>query len=330
MPIICLRSLAAVLATGVFLSGAAADDNEDPRGMATNADFVVLKTSTIACAIGNNKSLEGKHGDHAPGYNGIFWLESKDQAVTSFVPAYAGWNLEHYFDARPQEGETFFEPRYSPMNLKRIDDHTVQLHQPPTKDYAVESWTTFSLREPYYIDFRYRCIPRRVPADGGGFLGVFWASYINGPINKSIYFLDSRSSLEKPRWQQFNTQAHNRDSTVLGKSDDQTLNFHREVNTLFSNVSPLRYGEPFFYGRFKNMVLIYVFQPTPHIRLAQSPSGGGQTKAGDDTNPAWDFQLIIPEVKRGQEYGLSGRLIYKKWEGRDDVLAEVSKYLGEE
>jgi len=49
------------------------------------------------------------------------------------------------------------------------------------------------------------------------------------------------------------------------------------------------------------------------------------TAAGDDTNPAWDFQLIVPGCKADQEYGLRMRLVYKPWAGRDDVIAEVRK-----
>ncbi|MCA9128260.1 MAG: hypothetical protein KDB22_14305, partial [Planctomycetales bacterium] len=76
-----------------------------------------------------------------------------------------------------------------------------------------------------------------------------------------------------------------------------------------------------------NMVLIYVFQPNSSIRFTHSPSGGGRSATGDDTNPAWDFQLIIPQPKAGHEYELNGRLIYKEWQGRNDVLAEVAAYL---
>ncbi|MCA9218112.1 MAG: hypothetical protein KDB27_33805 [Planctomycetales bacterium] len=318
--LLCVTLLFGVASTSIFA--------DEPRGVATENDFAVLEAGTIRCAIGNNKSHVGEHGNHAAGYNGLFWLESKDQKVSPFVPTYAGINLEHYFDSRNQQGETFFEPRHSTMQLKRVDDQTVELFQPQTKEYGVESRTTFTVCEPYYIDFEFRCTPKREISDGGGFLGVFWASYINGPIDKSIYFLDSQSTLNRPVWRQFCTQAHDRDSTVLHKLDQTSLSFEDGVETLFSNTSPLRYSEPFFYGRFKNMVLIYVFKPNQNIRFSHSPSGGGSTAAGDDTNPAWDFQLIVPQVQVGQEYGLTGRVIYKKWEGRDDVLAEVRKYLG--
>jgi hypothetical protein len=75
------------------------------------------------------------------------------------------------------------------------------------------------------------------------------------------------------------------------------------------------------------MVLIYIFRPNPYLRFAQSPSGGGNTPAGDDTNPAWDFQLVIPNPEANRTYPLDLRVVYKPWAGRADVLREVKNYL---
>lgn len=299
---------------------------EDPRGIADDRDIAVLKTSKLECLIGNNKSYAHNEGRHNAGYNGLFSIRSVDENESPFVTAYAGLNMEHYFDARRRDSsEVFFEPRYSSMTLDRESETSVVLHQPPTATYEIESWTRFAVREPYSIDFTFRCVPVTADFDGG-FFGVFWASYINAPIDKSIYFLDAESTLDKPMWQQFVTQQHNRDSTVRGRDDDSELEFRETGSALFSSISPVRYGEPFFYGRFRNMVLIYAFRSNPGLRFAQSPSGGGVNEARDDTNPAWDFQLIVPRVQAGKEYKLDGCLIYKPWRGRDDVLAEVRKF----
>ena len=300
---------------------------DDPRGIATDQDIALLKTSRIECLVGNNKSHREEGVQHHAGYNGLFRLTSTDQKESPFVPAYAGLNLEHYFDARPRrEGHVFFEPRHASMSLERVSQHGVELHQPPTPTFGIESWTRFVVREPYYVDFSFRCVPRRDELEGN-FFGVFWASYINGPLDKSIYFLDVESSLNQPLWRQLATQQHNRDSTVRGKADSIDLVFQAGEETLFSSISPLRYSEPFFYGRFRNMVLIYVFRQNPHLRFTHSPSGGGNNRLGDDTNPAWDFQLIVPNAQVNKEYRLEGCLIYKPWQNRADVLSEVRRYL---
>ena len=56
---------------------------------------------------------------------------------------------------------------------------------------------------------KYTATPRKDSFEGG-FLGIFWASYIDGPQDKSIYFLDGDS-----RWVQLATQLHGRDKQRL-------------------------------------------------------------------------------------------------------------------
>jgi hypothetical protein len=69
---------------------------------------------------------------------------------------------------------------------------------------------------------------------------------------------------------------------------------------LFRNFSPLRYEEAVYYGLFRKHIFILMFDPTEGIRFTHSPSGGGLNKEAQTTNPAWDFQYILPkyEVKK--------------------------------
>lgn len=283
-----------------------------------------LAVSQLSALIGSNVGL----ADHRPGYNGLFQLSTPTHPANPFVPAYAGLNLEHYFDGRPRspQASVFFEPRHAPMALHQLSSTVAELHQAPTPVYGVASVTRFELKEPYYIDVNYRATPTHNRFTGD-FLGIFWASYINAPEDKSIYFRGTDSPSAPPRWLQFSTQLHGRDASVLPLAATAPLPSADDPASLYRNPSPLRYTEPFFYGRIGDMVLVYIFQPNPHLRFAQSPTGGGRTPAGDDTNPAWDFQLLIPHPQPKQEYVLNLRLVYKPWAGRADVLAEVKKYL---
>jgi hypothetical protein len=97
-------------------------------------------------------------------------------------------------------------------------------------------------------------------------------------------------------------------------------------DSLFKNISRIRFADGFFYGRFKNMVWIVIFERPEGIRFAHSPSGGGRNEEMRDTNPAWDFQWVIPDYEIGKDYLMRYRAVYKQWAGRDDVLAEVAKY----
>ncbi|MCP4643745.1 MAG: hypothetical protein GY851_25090 [bacterium] len=307
-----------VLALGVVLCGAA-----QPREAQEMEDYATFEVSRLRCVIGNNAAL----GEHAARYNGLFSMWSPDQDVSPFVPSYAGFNLEHYFDASPrhEDGDIMFEPRVAPMTFSRVDEQTAELRQPRTPHFGVESWTRYQLKDPHYIDVTFRCVAHRDDM-ANGFFGMFWASYMNGPLNKSIYFLRAGSTLDKPQWLQFCTQEHDHCSTVLSESDDGAVAFEDGSSTLWNQFSPLRYSVPFYYGRIRNMVLVYIFEPDANVRFSHSPSGGGRAASGDDTNPAWDFQFIVPEYQPGKEYRLRARVVYKPWVDRADVIAEVRKY----
>ena len=278
-----------------------------------------LAVSQLAATIGTNAPL----GAHRAGYNGVFALSTPANSRNPFVPAYAGLNLEHYFDGRPRpaDARVFFEPRHAPMALRQLSATAAELTQAPTPVFGVVSTTHFELKEPYYLDIAYRAKPTHTNFTGN-FLGIFWASYMNAPEDKSIYFRGPQS-----RWQQLATQLHGRDASVLPVDAPAPPPAAEDPASLYRNVSPLRYAEPFFYGRIGDMVLIYIFRPNPYLRFAQSPSGGGVTPEGDDTNPAWDFQLVIPNPEANRTYPLDLRVVYKPWAGRADVLAEVNKFL---
>ena len=308
------------LVCAVLLTAGAAQDEQGKMGV----DFDSFSVSRLTCVIGNNLGND----PHRQKYNGIFSMVSPEEPESPFVPAYAGVNLEHYFDSRPRPSDSnvFFEPRNFPITFKKLNDTTAELRQAATPVYKVESTTTFTLQEPYYVDIAYRCKPTE-PVFQGGYMGVFWASYINGPLDKSMYFLQGESTLDAPVWAQLCTQAHGRDSTLRQQADTADLPMPPPSDTLYQSFSPMRFSAPFFYGRFKDMVLIYIWKPNPYLRLTHSPSGGGKNATGDDTCPAWDFQLLVPNYEAGKEYGLEMRVVYKPWKDRADVLQEVRRYL---
>ena len=287
-------------------------------------DYDTFRVSRLTCVIGNNAGAPG----HRANLNGIFRMTAGGAEESAYAPALTGVNLEHYFDAnpRPKDVKVFFEPRHAPMEFHRLSDTKAELRQAVTPVYQVESRTLFELKDPYYIDITYRAVPRKKDLKGN-YLGIFWASYMNGPLDKSIYFLRGGSTLDAPQWVQLATQAHGRDSTVRPAGDTKELELPDDPTLLFANMSPFHYGEPFYYGRLGDMVLIYIFRPNPYLRFAHSLSGGGRSVSGDDTNPAWDFQMVIPNFEVGKEYGLDMRVVYKPWAGRADVLKEVRSWL---
>ena len=87
-------------------------------------------------------------------------------------------------------------------------------------------------------------------------------------------------------WQQLCTPQHYNQSTVVHQGNKVDLKFSDVPgDALFKNLSPLK------------------FDRREGIRFTHSSSGGGFNAELETTNPAWDFQFIIPTYEVLQEYG---------------------------
>ncbi len=279
-----------------------------------------FKAGDLTAIIGDN----GKGGVHRAGYNGVWSLTHSSQSKSLFVPAYAGLNHEHIFDGDKVDmkgsRDVFFEPRRAKMTFKKISATEAELHQPPTPTYHLESWTRFKLVAPHYLDFHYRCKPTQ-HVFTHGYIGLFWASYINAPEDRSIYFRHNGI------WQQLCTQKHNDESTVRHVKDNVELKkSDNQGEALFWNYSPLRFDEPFYYGLFHDHVYMIMFEKADGIRFTHSPSGGGVNRDAQTTNPAWDYQFIIPKYDVMKEYSFKARVVFRERCSRKEILKEWKKF----
>lgn len=279
-----------------------------------------FKVGDLTAVVGDNEAKDG----HRAGYNGLWALTHRTEPRSVFVPAVAGMNLEHVFDGETVDpkGETkiFFEPRNAKMTFRKVSDAAAELHQPPTPTFKLESWTTFTFRAPDAIDFAFRCRATQ-HVFKRGYIGLFWASYINAPEDKSMYFRG------RAGWQQHCTPAHDVLSTVVHQANKFDLTFaegHRDC--LYKNFSPLRFDAPFFYGLFGKHIFVLMFDRAEGVRFTHSPSGGGHNAEAQTTNPAWDFQYIIPKYDVMKDYGFRARLIYRERCPRADVLKEYEAW----
>lgn len=289
---------------------------------------VTLKAGDLEATIGDNEA----YGEHRAGYNGLHSLKHKAEPESPFVPTVAGLNLEHIFDGDQElrdvggDRKVFFEPRNAPMKLREISETEAELHQEATPTFHVESWTTFKLVPPHSIDFTFRFKPTQ-HVFRHDYIGLFWASYLHGPDDKSIYFRDQN------RWQQLCTPQHNVHSTVTHRQDNFAARITPQLgDSLYQHYSPLKFDEHFYYGHFKKQVLIFLFDPESFrpkgakLRFTHSPSGGGTHTERQTTNPAWDFQFLVPEYEVLEEYGFRARLIYRPHTDRAAILKEVAEW----
>ena len=286
---------------------------------------VTIRAGDIRAVFVDNTEF----GAHRAWYNGVASLTHKADTVNIFRPRVAGLNFEHIFDGAKwwEPAEVLFEPRACPMIIKKISDRTVELHQPPTELHKLESWTRFTVTEPHYIDMEFTCIPRAGTFDRG-YIGLFWASYINTKMDKGYYFIGRKSVKDKKRWIEINSPAHNIESSVRYELDRRDPDFVEQYPPrLFNNYLDFSYSYPFYYGRRGKMAWLLMFEEAGPVRFSHSPTSGAPV--GPGTEPAWDFHYLFFDYKVGGKYGFKVRLAYKPFISREDIIEEYEKWAGE-
>ena len=340
MEFVRVRCLSCLLAGGaVFLSFAGRLDAEHPLsapGVTSLTDesveyrvpeehHVVLRQGEVTTVIVDNAAVDAPElSGHKAGYNGVASLTHADRDENLFVPTYAGLNFEHIHDGTTEGLVEKFEPRASPMELRIIDATTVELYQPPTPHFRLESCGRYQMLEDGTIEYTFECIPR-AETFSRGFIGLFWASYIHQPGDGGIHFegrfVDDAEA--EGEWIDSVSPQHGINAThppagaLLIPEIDADFPL-----TLVRGRSPYVYTEPWYYGVSRKMVLAQMFREKDHIWLAQSPSGGGQG------NPAWDFQWFIPDCKVGEAYGFVMRAAYGPFVGREELVKRTETHRG--
>ncbi len=289
-----------------------------PAASVLGADklYVVLERAGVRAVIVSNEAVDDQIlPGHRAGCSGVASLTHRRQSRNLFVPAYAGLNYEHIHDGTVQPREILFEPRQAPMEIKRADEYTAELHQPPTPHWQLESWLRYTLLEDGTIEMTLECVPRGKTFKNG-YVGLFFASYIHQPESLDIHFPGhpAKDTGSEARWIRGVTPEHGVRPTHLAFDDRREFPHDAEFPlSLVFNLSDHRYREPWYYGVSHGMAFVQMFRPQDQVRLSQSPSGGG---AG---NPAWDFQWFIPQYEVGQRYRFVMRAMYLPFEATEQV-----------
>ncbi|MBW1696401.1 MAG: hypothetical protein JRK26_06355 [Deltaproteobacteria bacterium] len=286
---------------------------------------VTIQAGDIKAVFADNTEF----GVHRAWYNGVAFLSHKADTVNIFRPRVAGLNFEHIFDGQKwwEPAEVLFEPRACPMSIQRISDRTAELHQGPTSLHKLESWTRFTVTDPHYIDMEFTCIPRAETFDRG-YIGLFWASYINTKVDKGYYFIGRKTVEDQKQWVEINSPAHNIESSVRYELDERDPGFVEGYPPrLFNNYMDYRYSYPFYYGRRGKMAWMLMFEQAGPVRFSHSPTSGAPV--GPGTEPAWDFHYLFYDYKVGEKYGFKARLVYKPFVSREDIIEEYENWSGE-
>lgn len=276
---------------------------------------VVLERGDVRAVIVDNEAMDVPDvPGHRAGYNGVAVLTHRRRGENLFVPAVAGLNFEHIHDGSTAGLVEKFEPRRFPMQLRIVDRHTVEVYQPPTGNWKIESCGRYHLLEDGTIEYTFECIPRSGD-HRNGLIGLFWASYIHQPEQGGIFFRGRARDEDGPsRWIEAVSPKHGTDSTHPPAANSTLPQVDPDFPlTLVNHPSQFVYTEPWYFGVSHGMAYVQMFRERDRIWLAQSPSGGG---AG---NPAWDFQWFISDCQVGQAYGFVMRAAYLPYESREQI-----------
>ena len=316
----------------VFLARTEAAGAEEPgrttlsvpsiRYTVPETPYVVLTRGDVEAVVVDHRAVDDDVlRGHRAGYGGLAVLRHARRRDNLFVPAYAGLNFEHIHDGTTRAREVLFEPRNAPMELRRINEHTVELYQKPTPHWGLESCTRYEMLPDGAIEMTVEFIPRR-RSFRNDYIGLFWASYIHRPESGAIHFLGHPDRGDRtPRLIDAVSPAHGVRATHLAADDSRVFPHDGDFPlTLVFNRSDVLYDEPWYYGVSHGMAYVQVFRPRDRVRLAQSPSGGGVG------NPAWDFQAFFPDYEIDRRFTLVMRAVYVPFESSEQIRRVIEPH----
>jgi hypothetical protein len=317
--------LFAAMATGVTLLTLIPDAS---CGELPTPHTARLETSKLRAVIADNEAYGAKH---RAGYNGVAELCLRPGEQTNlFVPNYAGLNLEHVFSGDATSfGWNIFEPRRAPMRLVQHSRRRVELRQEGTEHWPLRSRLIYELKGDA-VDFTFCGTPLADAWKKHGYIGLFFASYIQSPEDLAIQFIGrsrpGRGDMTA-RWIKHLPEKHGvaANHRPAGSTWDPPLDPGFNMD-LVAGISDLEYLYPFYFGRSGDNVFVLMFErqrPGGELRFAQSPSGGGKG------NPAWDFVYFRRDYAVHREFSFRVRAVCRKFTGVEDVVRVYEKWSGQ-
>ena len=287
-----------------------------------------MTTDKLRLVIADNEAYAP---DHRAGYSGVAELcLAPDGSPNLFVPLYAGLNYEHIFSGDESSyAWNIFEPRRAPMQLVQLVTNRVELRQARTEHWPLRSRLVYEANNDA-VDLAFHATPLADAWKKHGYIGVFFASYIQSPEDMAIQFIGrSRAGRgdARVRWIKLVTERHGvaANHRPAGSQWDPTFDPDFKV-VLANGFSDYEYFYPFYFGRSGENVFVMMFERTGaegEMRFAQSPSGGGKG------NPAWDFVYFRRDYAVGREFSFRVRAVYRRFTSLEDVVKVYEAWSGE-
>lgn len=244
---------------------------------------------------------------------------------------FIGLNLEHIFNGSVEDAWRMIDtPRRDPMRVAYFLPGAVRVTWP-----AAESTWDLDCEARYYlsgsnaIDIEASVTPRKDHFKFG-WVAAMWASYMQFTRGREIHFIGTDGDREG--WTAFGADRPD------GSFETGQVAFHGapplpyDETVDFNTVADpnKQFVHPFYYGLVDadglpdttddDMAFIMMFDQAESIRFALYNWGG------DPRYPAWDWQFIIRDPQIDKTYRFRARMVYKPFEGQDDVRAEYERW----
>jgi len=282
---------------------------------------VTLDTGELVVRVIDNtglRSTPGKHPmehafTHHLGYHGIRALWRKDERRNIVMPFVSWLNLQNLsvegLQLDPVDDRALFGVgRGWPVKMARQGE-SVQLTIPQMPLSGVEYALRIGPLHGDSLDFDVRFTLHKKKCSRAAFRAS-WPCYMSTYDEVELYI--PTTNPERPDWQRIGEK----EPVVIG----DPVNYSYSQRTFEAPPAAI----PLAYGRIGSRVLaIMVSRPEVAFFLVNA---GGHLSFLPVQNPAWDLSFQLPDYEPDRPFGFRGRIVYKAWEGPEDVLARYRQF----
>jgi tetratricopeptide (TPR) repeat protein len=218
-------------------------------------------------------------------------------------------------------------PRKDPMELRLPSPSRVEIRWPAqTSTWKLDCVMRYAFTGRNAVDMEFEVTPRADEAPRG-YLVFMWASYMHTVADRNLNFPGVRNGVEG--WTEFGGGASG--GGTVGPVGQADVAWEEGADMMNLAVRPdVHFTEPFYYGLVDGdqdwettgdaMAFIMMFDSREDTRFAV-------WNWGDDRHStAWDWQFVLRNPEVGKTYRHRSRLVYKKFQGQEDVLAEYRSW----
>ncbi len=260
---------------------------------------------------------------------GITHMVSRDYP---YAPVFVRPNLnfEHIVNgAAADEGRAQNTPRSDPMEVRVLSPACVEIRWPAkTSSWKLDCVMRYAFSGQNTIDMEFEVTPRADEAPRG-YLMFMWASYMHTALARSIHFPGVRDGVEG--WMEFGDSPS--EARAIAGTGQAGLTWEKGGAALnLCTVPNLQFTKPVYYGLLDGdqdwettddaLAFIMMFDHPEDTRFAVWNWGDNPHAS------AWDWQYVVRSPEVGRTYRHRARMVCKRFQGQDDVMAEYRSWSG--